>query len=433
MVHQSVGVCYATRMARYHIVGKKPLTGTVEISGRKNAAIKLLAASLLTTGTVTIERVPDIGDVRVMLEILQALGAHVEQTGDTVTITTTHVQTSEIPYELGRKLRASLVLVGPLLARFGTARFPHPGGCFIGKRSIDPHLDGFRRLGAEVAFDGTYYTLSGQLRGDLVYLKEKSVTGTENLMMAAVLADGQTQIFNAAEEEHIVTLADFLRKLGYDVQGEGSSLISLIGGTLSNQDVHHQVIADEIEVGTFAVASLVTGGELTLTRVGSRLGLLPILSKLAEFGAQTTYNEAEETLIIHRPEHLKAADIQTNPYPGFYPDLQSPFTVLATQAEGESLVHDWMYDGRLNFVDLLVRMGANIRVFDPHRVLVKGPTPLRRAHNVSPDLRAGAALVLAALAAEGESVVEQIELIDRGYVHLDERLRAVGADITRED
>lgn len=420
-------------MPRYRITGRRPLRGTLEVSGRKNAAIKLLAGSLLTTGTVTLTRVPDIADVRVMIELLRSLGAHVEHEGDRVMVNTASVTATEIPYDLGRKLRASLVLVGPLLARFGTVRFPHPGGCVIGKRSIDPHLDGFRALGAHVDFDGTYYTLSGALQGTLVYLKEKSVTGTENLMMASVLATGETRIFNAAEEDHIVTLADFLRKLGYQTSGDGSRLITLIGSTLSSADIHHEIIADEIEVGTFAVASYITGGEITLTRVGPCLGILPILSKLDEFNAPYTFNEANETLTFHPAERLAAADIQTNPFPGFFPDLQSPFTVLATQAHGESAIHDWMYDGRLTFTDLLIRMGADIVMHNPHEVTVKGPTPLRRAHNASPDLRAGAALVLAALAAEGESTVEHIEIIERGYVRLDERLRSLGAEIIRED
>jgi UDP-N-acetylglucosamine 1-carboxyvinyltransferase len=420
-------------MARFRIIGKQPLNGSVTISGRKNAALKLLAATLLTTGTVTLKRIPRIGDVDVMLQILAALGAHIERSEDSVIISTANVTTYEIPYDLGRKLRASLVLVGPLLARFGKASFPHPGGCVIGKRSIEPHLDGFRQLGAQVEFDGTTYRLSGPLHGKLVYLKEKSVTGTENLLMASVTAEGTTHIFNAAGEEHITNLANLLRKLGYSVSGDGSASILIHGQSgISSQSAEEEIIADEIEVGTFAVASLITGGTITLKRVGNRISILPILDKLDDFNAQYHYDEESQELTLLPSPDLRAADIQTNPWPGFFPDLQSPFAVLATQSKGQSLIHDWMYEGRLNFVDLLERMGANITVCDPHRVIVSGPTPLQKTSTVSPDLRAGAALVLAALAAEGESIVEHVELIDRGYVELDERLRNLGAQIIRE-
>jgi len=420
-------------MSQFRITGKQTLNGSVTISGRKNAALKLLAATLLTTNTVTLHHMPSIGDVEVMITILTALGATITREGGSLTISTAGVSTTEIPYDLGRKLRASLVLVGPLLARFGSAKFPHPGGCVIGKRSIDPHLDGFRHLGATVTFDGTYYHLQGPLKSDLIYLKEKSVTGTENVMMAAIGATGTTTIVNAAEEQHITNLADLLRQLGYKVGGDGSSMITVEGMTaLSTQATEITIIPDEIEIGTFAVASLVTGGTVTLKRVGSRLGLLPLLSKLDEFNAQYRFDEAAEELTLLPSPNLTAANIQTNPWPGFFADLQSPFAVLATQAKGQSLIHDWMYEGRLNFVDLLERMGANVTVCDPHRVLITGPTPLTKTSSISPDLRAGAALVLAALAAEGESVVEDVELIDRGYADLDKRLQSLGAIITRE-
>jgi UDP-N-acetylglucosamine 1-carboxyvinyltransferase len=419
-------------MAQFRITGKRELSGSLMVSGRKNAALKLLAATLLTTGTVTLKRVPKIGDVEVMIELLKALGASVERTDEEVTVSTAAVQSYEIPYDLGRKLRASLVLVGPLLARFGKATFPHPGGCVIGKRSIEPHLEGLKQLGVEVRFDGTTYHLNNPLTGGLVYLKEKSVTGTENLLMAAVGAQGTTEIVNAAEEQHIGNLISLLRKLGYVIEGENSSHLTVHGGALSSASVTEDIIADEIEIGTFAVASLITNGTVTLQKVGSRLSLLPLLSKLDDFNAQYRFDEQKEELTILPSPNLRAADVQTNPWPGFFPDLQSPFTVLATQAKGNSLIHDWMYEGRLNFVDLLQRMGADVTVCDPHRFLVSGPTPLQGASNVSPDLRAGAALVLTALAAEGESVVQQVELIDRGYAQLDERLRSLGAAIIRE-
>lgn len=421
-------------MPSFRILGQRTLNGTVTISGRKNAALKIIASTLLTDKPVTLRRIPQIGDVEVMIQILVAMGASVEHPDETTyVIDTAGVTNPEIPAELGRKLRASLVLVGPLLARFKKATFPHPGGCVIGKRSIEPHLDGFRRLGATVELvDETYHLSAPALHGTTVYLKERSVTGTENLIMASVLAEGKTVIMNSAEEQHIVNLCDGLRTLGYQISGDGTSTITVQGTeSLSTSSGEITVIPDEIETGTFAVASLITGGTVTLEKVGAIAGLYPLLTKLDEFGAKYAYNEAEETLTLLPSPDLHAADIQTNPWPGFPPDLQSPFTVLATQATGTSLIHDWMYEGRLYFVDLLKRMGANIVICDPHRALVTGPTELHRATSISPDLRAGAALVLAALVAEGESTIEHVEIIDRGYAHLAERLNALGASITR--
>jgi UDP-N-acetylglucosamine 1-carboxyvinyltransferase len=422
-------------MGLLRIIGKTPLNGTVIISGRKNAALKLIAATVLSNQDVVLHRIPPIGDVEVMFTILRELGASVEQIGDgSYKVNTASIHTSSIPEVLGRKLRASLVLVGPLLSRFGKATFPHPGGCVIGKRTIEPHLDAFRQLGATITFDGTIYHLEAeQLTGHLVYLKEKSVTGTENLLMAACRAHGTTTIYNAAQESHITNLADLLRGMGYQISGDGTSTIRIEGRPDHQGDsTEIEIIPDEIEIGTFAVASLVTGGQVKLERVGTREQIMPILSKLDDFNAQYHYDEQSQTLELLPSPDLQAADIQTNPWPGFPPDLQSPFAVLATQSTGSSLIHDWMYDGRFSFVDLLHKMGANIVVYDPHRALVTGPTPLHRNSSITPDLRAGAALILAALAAEGESTIEHVELIDRGYVAIDERLRSIGAQITRE-
>jgi UDP-N-acetylglucosamine 1-carboxyvinyltransferase len=250
--------------------------------------------------------------------------------------------------------------------------------------------------------------------------------------MAACRAEGTTTIWNAAEESHIGNLCDLLRNMGYQIEGDGTSRITVHGNPhITTNAAEITIIPDEIEIGTFAVAGLITGGTVRLEQVGSHQGLIPILSKLDDFNAKYTYNE-DESLTIHPSPELKAADVQTNPWPGFPPDLQSPFTVLATQATGTSLIHDWMYEGRLYFVDLLQRMGANITICDPHRALVNGPTPLTSSSSITPDLRAGAALVLAALVAEGQSVIEHVELIDRGYVELDNRLRSLGAVIERE-
>jgi UDP-N-acetylglucosamine 1-carboxyvinyltransferase len=252
--------------------------------------------------------------------------------------------------------------------------------------------------------------------------------------MASVRAEGTTIIYNAAEESHITNLCDLLRAMGFAISGDGSSMITIKGNPeIDTAPAEITVIPDEIEVGTFAAAAAVTGGDIRIEGAGTRLQLLPILTKLEDFNVQFTYDEASQVLHVLPSPDLRATDIQTNPWPGFPADLQSPFTVIATQAKGTSLIHDWMYEGRLYFVDLLQKMGAHIIICDPHRALVSGPTSLTHSSAITPDLRAGAALVIAALAAEGESIIEHAELIDRGYVRIEEKLRSLGADITRSD
>jgi UDP-N-acetylglucosamine 1-carboxyvinyltransferase len=424
-------------MAQFRITGGSPLRGRLEIAGRKNAALKLIAATVLSTGTVTLRRIPEIADVQVMLEILTAMGASVSDQGSgTYAISTANLTDPVIPAELGRKLRASLVLAGPLLARFGQVTFPHPGGDMIGKRSIAPHLKAFEQMGASIVQnpDSSYTIKAKSLHGDLIYLKEKSVTATENLIMAATRAHGLTTVYEAAEEPHIRNLCDLLRAFGFQISGDGTSMVKIEGRPDHlGSDADITIIPDDIEVGTFAVAAAVTGGDLTLTGVGDKLDMLPILSQMDDFQMNYEYDEAAQTLRVMGSPKLKGTKVQVRPWPGFPPDLQSPFIVLATQAEGTSLIQDWMYEGRLYFVSLLQKMGANIVICDPHRVLVTGPSKLQGGRVLVPDIRAGAALLLAAMAAEGESLIEHTELIERGYARIDERLRSVGAQIVRED
>ncbi len=423
-------------MAHYIVTGGIPLSGSLTIAGRKNAALKLIAASILAGGPVTLSNVPDINDVRVMLQIFEALGGTVTKLGtEEVVLDPAGITTSTIPEKFGRSLRASLVFVGPLLARFGKATFPHPGGCVIGKRTIGPHLLAFEHLGAKITFDGSTYVAEGTLVGSRLYLKERSVTGTENVIMAACGAKGTTTIYNAAEEPHIVNLCQLLRSLGYSITGDGTSTVVVEGNPAgSTKGASCAVIPDDIEVGTFAAAVLVTKGEVTLQKVGTYALVAPILSKLEDFAAEFSYTEDRGGEIALKPSHhMKAANVQIGPWPMFPPDLQSPFAVVATQATGTSMVHDWMYEGRLGFLDLLQRMEANTVICDPHRAIITGPTPLHHASLISPDLRAGAALLVAALAAEGQSVIEHAELIDRGYASIDVRLRSLGANITRHD
>lgn len=419
-------------MAKYKITGKKQLNGLVEISGRKNSALKLIAASLLSDKEVIIHNAPFIGDVNQLLSIIEEMGAQVIKEGNTLKINAQNLRTSAIPPS-GKKLRASIVLVGPLLTRFGRAEFPHPGGCFIGKRTIEPHLKAFKALGATVtAGEDNYVIEAHNLKGCEVYLKEKSVTGTENTIMASCMAEGTTVVYNSAEESHISNLCDLLRKMGFEISGDGSSTIVINGKPgMSTNEAEITVIPDEIEIGTYAIAAVLTGGTVRLNNVGPRKGLIPIISKFDDFNIQYLLNEEEGYLEILPSPDLHPADIQTNPWPGFPSDLQSPFTVLLTQVRGTALVHDWMFEGRLYFVALLQQMGAQIVICDPHRVLVTGPTPLHRNTLITPDLRAGAALVLAALCAEGTSIIEHAEMIERGYNQLDSKLRQIGADIER--
>jgi UDP-N-acetylglucosamine 1-carboxyvinyltransferase len=290
-------------------------------------------------------------------------------------------------------------------------------------------------MAASVNYEnGSYHLKAEKLVGTTLYLKERSVTGTENILMAAIRAEGTTTLYHAAEERHISNLANLLRQYGFQITGDGTSTIVIHGKP------HHlggqaeiDTIPDEIEVGTFVVAAAITGGTVSLERVGKRIDLLPILAIMDDFNVQYTYDEANEVLNVLPSPELKATNFKTGPWPGFPTDLQSPFTILATQATGTSLIHDWMFEDRLYFVRTLHSMGASIVICDPHRILVTGPTPLTHSSLVTPDLRAGAAFVLAALAGEGTTIVEHSEMIDRGYANLDERLRSLGADIVRID
>lgn len=422
-------------MGSFKVTGQKQLNGELLISGRKNSALKLIAASVLSNEDVILHRIPDIGDVRTMLQIIEAMGGEVQFDEHTCKINCRNLTTYEIPTSLGRKLRGSLVLVGPLLTRFGKAIFPHPGGCLIGKRTIEPHLKAFENLGVKTELIQDQYHLNcEEMVGNHIYLKEKSVTGTENAIMAAIGARGETILYNAAEETHITLLCSLLRAMGYEINGDGSSTVIIQGkpGHQANT-VEITNIADEIEIGTFAVATVLTKGDVTLLEVGPKEGLLPILSRFDDQNIEYQYDEVKQSLRILPSPNLKAADLKLNPWPGFPTDLQAPFTVLATQTEGNSLIHEWMFEGRLYFVSLLQQMGAQIVVCDPHRVIVMGPTPLHRSSLMTPDLRAGAAYVLAALVAEGTSIIEHAELIDRGYDRLDEKLRSLGADIEKID
>ena len=415
-------------MSRLIVDGPTKLRGTVTVSGSKNAAPKLLAATLLATEPVTLTNVPKISDVDSLLEILEGFGMKVSRSGHTVRLDPRRLRSAAVPDTLSRRLRSAAVILGPALARFGKVTMRHPGGDVIGKRSIDVHLKGFARLGATVEKDDLRYRLTArQLKGCEIFLEEASVTATENLIMAATLAKGTTVIHNAASELHVADLAAFLNTMGARINGAGTNLVTIEGVARLGGGTH-RVRPDEIEAGTLAIAAAITGGKVRIEAIDpENLGM--ILIKLREAGVNFTTER--NAIIVKGPHRLKATDIKTETWPGFPTDLTSPFTVLMTQANGMSLIHDHMYEGRFFYTDKLTGMGANITMADPHRIIVFGPTPLYGRELESPDIRAGITLLIAGLAATGRTVIDHVEHIDRAYEKIDVRLRKLGATVRR--
>lgn len=422
-------------MAKFIVQGNIALEGSIDIKGFKNAALPLLACSILTDQECIFSNVPKIRDIRFLIEIIEHLGAQIkwlEEEKISITCKKLYpqrLQEPDILYKV-RLLRASVLLVAPILARFGEITMPYPGGCLLGKRPLDAHFDALEKMGAQIKQKGDFFTIkNGQkLTGRKIFLNEASVTATENLLMAATLSSKTTIIRNAASEPHVENVADFLNKMGADIEGQGSNSIT-INGVKSLKGASIKVIPDQLEVGSLAIAAACTKGHVTLNNVEPD-HLDPILLKLDE--AKVNFSLTKKSLTILPPKgEYQATNIRTNIWPGFPTDLQAPFCVLATQSIGNSMIHDWMYEGRLFYIDKLNKMGADITMADPHRVIVSGPTPLRGKEIESPDIRAGMAMLIAALAATGKSVIEHIELIDRGYLDIDKRLAQVGAKIER--
>lgn len=414
-------------MISFAVTGGRPLRGTVEISGSKNAALPAMAAAILADTPTKLTNVPSIRDVDAMAEILRSIGAQVEQLDlHTWEISGAGINKTEIEYLLGRRLRASILLLGPLLARFGQIRLPHPGGCVIGKRPVGSHFEAMRGLGATIEQEKDYYvgSVEGRLTGNYLYLDEVSVTATENAVMAAVLAEGTTTIRPAALEPHVVNLCEMLVAMGAKIDGIGTHTL-VVEGVKKLQGAEHRIVSDEIETGTFAVAAAITDGELTLTNVPADLD--PILYKLRIMGVEV--EQKGDTLTVRRGEKLVGTRLQVDTWPRFPTDLQPQFGVLMTQATGKSFIHEWMYENRLKYTEALATMGADVTPINAHQVVIHGPTPLQATTIDSPDLRSGIAFVLAALVAEGESQINYAELILRGYGRLVERLTAVGAEI----
>ncbi len=426
-------------MERFEILGGQPLSGTVRPAGNKNAALPMLAASLLGDGPSTLSNVPDIGDVRTMLRLIDALGGETERLADgRVRVDPTGVTPRPLEPGLSAKIRASLLLAGPLLTRFGEAIIPPPGGDTIGRRRNDPHWHALGALGAdmvEVGHTHEFRTVGDRLEGADILLDEASVMATENAVMAATLAKGETVIRNAASEPHVQDLCRMLVAMGADIDGIGSNLLRVVGrDSLTGTDA--EVSPDFMEVGSFIGLGAITEGDLRIGPVRHD-DLRMIVSKFDVLGVRVL-DDGDHIVVPHdqdlrvREDHGgKIPRIHEAPWPGFPADLMSIALVVATQASGTVLLHQWMFESRLYFTDRLIEMGARIIVADPHRAVVTGPSPLSGARLQSPDIRAGMALLMAALRADGRSTIGNINQIDRGYERIDDKLRSLGAHIER--
>ena len=416
-------------MERFLIEGGAPLCGEVEVSGAKNAALKLIAAALLAPGRTTLHNVPGIKDVDTMRAVLDGLGAETESTGHTLTIDAGELDSYTAPYELVRKMRASIVVLGPLVARFGEAEVSAPGGCNLGLRKFDFHLNGLRALGAEIELDHGFIkaTAPNGLRGAEVIFEYPSVTATENVMMAAVLADGITIIENGAREPEVVALAEFLNLMGARIEGTGTGRI-VIEGVEELHPVEYAVMPDRIEAGTFIMATAATGGDVTVRNVVP--GHLKMeFEKLREMGVELEPAEGSVRVRVEDPADLAGVDVSTLPFPGFATDLQAQMLVLLTQVSGAGIITENVYENRLQVAEELNRMGAGVDLFGGHRALVRGPRQLSGTIVQSPDLRGGAGLVMAGLVARGTTTVDGAGHILRGYESFEEKLSGLGATV----
>lgn len=433
-------------MAIFEVIGGKKLSGSITPQGAKNEALQVISAVLLTSEPVTIHNIPDIIDINLLIDLLENLNVKVERTQrDVCTFTANNVNVeylkSESFLEQSAKLRGSIMLAGPLLARFKKAYLPKPGGDKIGRRRVDTHIIGLERLGAEFIYEDAagYFTLRAtQLKGVEMLLDEPSVTATANILMAAVLAEGRTVMYNAACEPYLQQLCKMLVRMGAKISGIGSNLL-IVDGVQELHGTDHTLLADMIEVGSFIGMSAMTKSELIIKNCGvENLGIIP--EKFRQLGIELEikgddiYVPAQETYEIGKFLDGGVLSIYDHPWPGFTPDLLSIVLVTAIQASGSVLVHQKMFESRLFFVDKLIEMGAQIILCDPHRAVVIGLNrvkPLRGIHMTSPDIRAGVALLIAAMSAEGKSVIQNIEQIDRGYQNIDVRLNKLGASIKR--
>jgi len=409
------------------IQGGIKLKGEVVISGAKNAALPIIAAGLLCEGGHTIANVPHLADVTTLGKILQNMGVTFERQGHDILLDSSGLTSPEAPYDLVRTMRASVLVLGPLLARMGKARVSLPGGCAIGARPINLHLMGLAKLGASVEIEHGYVVAKAKrLRGAHVYFDTVTVTGTENILMAAVLAKGETMIENAAREPEVIDLANALMQMGAKIEGAGTDIIR-IQGVESLVPMRYTVMPDRIETGTFVIAAAITGGSLTIKNCFPE-HLDAVLSKVAEAGAEIKTDDG--TIRVNGQRRIMPVDIKTLEYPGFPTDMQAQFMSLMALAEGTSVVNETIFENRFTHVAELRRMGANIQT-EGRSAIVKGVPKLSAAPVMATDLRASASLILAGLAAEGQTVVSRIYHLDRGYEHIEEKLSVLGADIKR--
>ena len=418
-------------MDKFVIRGGNPLLGTVRISGAKNAALPAMAAALLTEEPVILENIPQVRDIETTRKLLAAMGAEVElgygRAHHRTTICCRNLASPEASYELVKTMRASTLVLGPLVARCGTARVSLPGGCAIGARPIDLHIKGLERLGATINQEHGYIEASAdRLKGAEIVFDKITVTGTEDLLMAATLAEGETVMQNCAREPEVADLAALLNKMGAKIEGAGTATIC-VKGVEKLHGAKHRIIPDRIEAATFVLAGALTGGDLNVSGCDPE-HLSALLQKLHEVGIKTTARG--DSVRVEGNGDLKAADVITEEYPGFPTDMQAQYMALATQADGTSIVTENIFENRFMHAQEMVRMGANIKI-EGSRAVVQGKSPLSGAAVLASDLRASASLVLAALVADGETIIDRVYHIDRGYENIEEKLKGVGGEIRR--
>lgn len=415
-------------MSKYIIKGGKKIEGIVNISGSKNASLPIIAASILNGGKTTLYNVPDIHDTQMMFEILKQLGGKIEKKKNKIIIDTSQIKKCEIPENLMRQMRSSVILAGSLIAKHRKAIFSYPGGCDIGARPIDLHLKSFEKLGINILKNyGNITCICDKISGEKIDLDFPSVGATENIMLASVLAEGITQINNAAREPEIVDLQKFLNKMGAKINGAGTNTI-LIEGVKKLKDVSYNIMPDRIEAGTFLCATAMNGGNIKINSIDSE-DLRPVIAKLEE--AECKIKIEKNSIELIAPKKLKAIEIKTMPYPGFPTDMQSIFLSAMTVAKGTSIIIENIFENRYKFIPELIRMGAKITI-EGRSAIIKGVRKLYGTNVKATDLRGGAALVLAGLTAKGETIVENIEYILRGYENFDKKLKKIGANIIIE-
>ncbi len=417
---------------RFVINGGKPLKGVIAINGMKNGGLPLIAAALTVGNTTTLENIPDISDIRRTIELCMQMGAQCSFHDNTLIINSSQLSGSTLDREIAKRMRASVIMTAPLLARTGAVEFPHPGGCVIGERPIDLSLEGYKAFGATVTEHESYYRIELKRPQAAKYVfTVVSVTATESLMMLATRAHGITRLINTACEPEVAMLADFLNANGARITGAGTPFITIEGTPdFGGRVMTYRNIPDRIEAGSMILAAIATCGDVTVTNVEPS-HLETLLTIVRRMGVHL--DVSGNSIRVLPTENLFATSVKTHEYPGFPTDLQPPLAIAMTQASGRSLLHETVFEGRMQWTEDLKRMGANILVMDPFRIALEGPSKLHGREVESPDIRAGMAYVIAGLVAEGTTITDHVELIDRGYERIEERLRALGANITRSD